>query len=138
MLTVGDGFAHFGSGRSETDYESKGHVLFTNLEFYPGDKFNMYFKCNYTMAEGSFDTREMELPDEVVAHGDYDYSIMEEYSDLDQSFYEIGVGGSYRVHSNLSVFADIVYVDFSDDEIFVYGDRSGTFYNAMLGATLHL
>jgi hypothetical protein len=107
-----------------------------NLELYPSDKTTMHVRGSYTQSQGQFSAFEMDLPDEVVGHGDYDYSIMRGYSDLDQSAYSVAVGGSYSITENVGIFADVSYADYSDDEIWVYGDQSGDWIDAMIGATL--
>ena len=90
------------------------------------------------MAEGSFDSVQMRLPDEVVPYADYDYSFINEYSDLDQSYYEVSTGGSYQVSNHVGLFADLAYTDFSDDQPYVYGDQTGNWVSALVGATITL
>ncbi len=129
---------HFGYASDMTEYETTGHVLFVNLEFYPVKNLDLHLNGNYTMAEGSFSSINMVLPHEVVHHGDYDYSEIHTYSDLDQSYFEIDAGGNVALSENLGLYANVKYMDYTDDQPYVYGDYSGDWFDFSLGATISL
>ncbi len=90
------------------------------------------------MAEGGYDSVHMDQPDPGVPYADYDYSNIHTYSDLDQSYLELKLGGEFDLNDNLGIFADADYLDFSDDELWVYGDQSGKYYYGRVGFTLAL
>jgi hypothetical protein len=92
----------------------------------------------YTVAEGSFESISMTLPDEVLEHGDYDYSQVYTYSDIDQNYYQLGLGGTYAFAQSAGLFADLTYIDFSDDQVWVYGDQSSDWYQIVVGVNMLL
>ncbi len=112
--------------------------MFVNFEFFPTQKLDFHLKGSYTIAKGSFDTVHMRLPDEVLSHGNYDYSDMNNYSDLDQSYFELDFGGTMMVTDNVGVFTNFKYMDFTDDQPYIYGDETGKYYDVSAGVNLSL
>ena len=84
------------------------------------------FGGTYTMSSGSFGTVEMELPEETVEHADYDYTTVNEYSDLEFSQFEVYAKGSRDITNNAAVYVGVGYFGLTDDQPYVYGDQTGS------------
>jgi len=67
----------------------------------------------------------MELPEEVVEVGDYDFSEVNEYSDLHFKQLEVWARGSREIARGAALYVGLGYYDFSDEEPYIYGDQSG-------------
>ena len=138
MLPVGDDttpIQHYGHANDLSTYENKGHVFFVNFDVYPTEKLKMHLKGTYTLAQGEFDSIELELPHEVVHIGDYEgYNIIHNYSDIDQTIIEFDAGMNYAVSDHVGIFGDVYYADFDDAEPWVYRDQSGHYYDVAVGA----
>jgi hypothetical protein len=100
-------------------------VVFLSGDFYPNDKWTFGAGGTFSISEAAFDPIELELPEEVVAVGDYDYSGIDEYSDLDYRQIELWAKGSREISRNASLYVGGGYFDFTDDQPYVYGDLSG-------------
>lgn len=87
---------------------------------------------DYLKSEASFDPIQMpQVPAEVtneIAAGDYDYSIVNQYSDLSYEWLTLSLGAEYKLSPQVSLTADADYHDLTDDRPYVYGVESGSFY----------
>ena len=80
-----------------------------------------------------------QVPSEVtdnIAAADYDFSYIGEYSDLDYSQVQVTLGAEYMVSSRVSVTGEASYIDLTDDQGYVYGIESGSFYVVRTGVKM--
>jgi hypothetical protein len=77
------------------------------------------------MSEAEFGALLMELPEETVEHADYDFSTVNEYSDLEYNQLELVVGGSRQITDMSSAYLKVAYFDLNDERPYTYGDLSG-------------
>lgn len=79
------------------------------------------------------------VPQEVtddIAAADYDFSSINQYSDLDYNQFNISVGAEYMLSPRVSLTADAVYSDLTDDTGYVYGVETGSFYVVRTGVKI--
>ncbi len=123
---------HYGSLFAETEYSSKSHNLQAGVFFSPERSLNFSLQGNYLKSEASFDPIQMpQAPAEVtneIAASDYDYSSVDQYSDLSYEWFTLSLGLEYKLSPQVSLTADADYYDLTDDQPYVYGAESGSFY----------
>ena len=88
-----------------------------------------------TQSEGAFDRIEVVLPGEVVAIGDYDFTSVHTYSDLDYTQTEITSRVTRAIRTGSSVWVEAAWYDLADDEPWVYGDVGGSVLVTAAGLT---
>lgn len=79
------------------------------------------------------------VPQEVtdnIAAADYDFSSINQYSDLDYTQFSVSVGAEYVLSPKVSLTADVVYSDLTDDKGYVYGVETGSFYVVRTGVKI--
>jgi predicted porin len=112
---------HYGSLFAETEYSSESHNLNGGVLFSPEKSLSFSLQGSHLKSEASFDPIQMPaVPAEVtneIAAGDYDYSLV-----------SLSLGAEYKLSPNVSFTADADYYDLTDDEAYVYGVESGSFY----------
>jgi hypothetical protein len=116
-----------------SDYTTKFNVVFFNAMLNASEKFNFFMDGAFTKSEGSyssFGVLESTIPDGT--NHDLDYSMVNEYSDLDYSLFELTYGVSFQVDTNARLYGSITYMELTDDQPYVYGDQDGNlnFYSA--------
>ncbi len=97
------------------------------------EKFQLSFNANYTESEAGFDTMYMEGNTDALVGGDYDYTMVNGFSDLEYAFYELGVKTDYQFTDILAGYTEFAYANMKDDEPFVYGDLDGSWFLAHVG-----
>ncbi len=100
----------------------------------------------YTGAEGRFDPFDLPTPNvtDETAHiypdadstADYDFSMINNYSDLDYSTWEATFGTNYQLDSSAGLYGAINVLDLADDQPYVYGDLSGSLVTYSAGMTM--
>lgn len=123
---------HYGSLFAETEYSSKSHKLQAGVLFSPERGLNFSLQGSYLKSEASFDPILMPQVDTLVtndiAASDYDYSAVNQYSDISYEWFTLSLGLEYKLSPQVSLTADANYYDLTDDEPFVYEAESGSFY----------
>ena len=117
---------HYGSATDLVDYTTEITSVYLNADLHPTEKCMLALGGTYTMSNGSFGTVEMELPEETVEHADYDYTTVNEYSDLEYSQFEVYAKGSREITDNASLYLGVGYFGLTDDQPYVYGDQTGS------------
>ena len=114
-----------------SDYTTEYNVVFFNATLNASEQFRFYMDGAYTKSEDSFTSLGVLEADDTVANQDLDYSLMNEYSDLDYSLFELTYGVSFQVDTNARLYSSVTYMDLTDDQPYVYGDQDGsvTFYS---------
>ncbi len=80
-----------------------------------------------------------DVPQEVtdnIAAADYDFSSMDQYSDLAYKQFNVSVGAEYAISPRVSLTADAAYIDLTDDKGYVYGIESGSIYVVRTGVKI--
>ncbi len=115
-----------------SDYTSEFNVVFFNAILNASEKFNFYMDGAYTKSEGSFTSFGVLEADETVPNQDLDYSMVNEYSDLDFALFELTYGVSFQVDTDARLYTSVTYMDLTDNQPYVYGDQDGsiTYYSA--------
>jgi hypothetical protein len=104
------------------------------------DRLNLSLDGNYIDSKGSLKMGEMpEVPQEVtdnIAPADYDFSSINQYSDLAYTQFNVSMGAEYMLSSRVSLTADATYFDLTDDKGYVYGNESGSIYVIRTGVKI--
>jgi hypothetical protein len=119
-------YEHFGSATDVVDYETEITAFHLTGEIRPDDRWTLSLGATVTLSEASFAAPEVELPDETVAIGDYDFSGIPDYSDLDLREITLSSRVSRRFSESASAFVGGGWYDLVDDAPYTYGDMSGT------------
>ena len=85
--------------------------------------------------------RMQEVPTEVtdnIAPADYDYSSINQYSDLDYTQFNIWAQAEYVLSPRVSLTLEGAYIDLTDDKGYVYGIESGSLYIIRSGLKIGL
>lgn len=87
------------------------------------------------MSEAAFNNIQMPLnnPEVVEAHedisaADYDYSKINNYSDLSYDYLNLNVTMKYKISESLAYKLGLDYHSLTDNKTYVYGDETGAFY----------
>jgi len=111
-----------------------------SILFLASDRLNLNLSGNYIDSKGTLKMGEMpQVPQEVtgnIAAADYDFSSINQYSDLAYAQFDVSVGAEYALSSRVSLTADATYIDLTDDQGYVYGIESGSFYVVRSGVKI--
>ena len=123
-----------------TDYNNTAQIVSGGISFYPQPEFTLNLQGNFTMSTAEFDpvvmpTVSQEIHDEIH-NGNWDYSGIYEYSNLDYQQFDITLSGSYQINPRMSFDAGVSYYDLTDNEGYVYGNESGSLYIVRAGVTI--
>lgn len=133
---------HWGSLYAETDYTSEAQILSANVLFQATPDLGLTLGGTFTHSEAAFDPIEMpetalrDEAEDIVHSSDYDYSTTYEYSDLDYDFFNVRLGAVYRLTPSFDLTFDVDYYDLTDNQGYVYGVESGSFYVVRTGFRL--
>ncbi|MCK9995224.1 MAG: hypothetical protein KAH56_02970 [Candidatus Krumholzibacteria bacterium] len=122
-------------------------MFFLNVNLTATDKLNFFLEGVYSMSTGSFssftgltpegiDPSFPISPDNPSSVADYDFSSINEYSDLDYSQLEGTLGLNYKLDKRATVYGSVNLMDLQDDQIYVYGDLSGMLVTYAAGMTV--
>ncbi|HDL01031.1 MAG TPA: hypothetical protein ENH23_02225 [candidate division Zixibacteria bacterium] len=124
-----------------TDYESKVHNLFASMSYAASAKLNLFGTVTWNKAESALD--KVQMPDlaaisaqtggDLVDNMDYDFTNLNSYSDLDYTLLKLNGGLSYKVSPTVTFTLDGEYADLTDDQGYVFGNESGSFYMVRSG-----
>jgi predicted porin len=96
------------------------------------EKLNLTLDGNLIDSKGSLKMGRMtEVPQEVtdnIAAADYDFSSINQYSDLAYTQFNVSVGAEYMLSPRVSFTVDAAYYDLTDDKGYVYGIETGSLY----------
>jgi len=82
---------------------------------------------DYTKSTGGFDSFGVLQPvDGEMDNADLDYSMIDQYSDLDYQMIELTYGVNFRVGRRSQLYGSITYLDLIDNQPYVYGDLDGS------------
>jgi len=119
------------------DYTSEYNVWYASADLQASDRFHFLFDMNYTKSTGSFESIGVLQPvDGAPANADLDYSMINQYSDLDYQQIELTYGVNFRVGRASRLYGSITYLDLIDDQPYVYGDLDGSLTIVSTGMTV--
>jgi hypothetical protein len=125
---------------ARSEYESEAILFSGSVLFLATDRLNLSLKGNYVDSKGSLKMGEMPQVPQVVsdniAAADYDFSSINQYSDLAYAQFDVSVGAEYALSSRVSLTADATYIDLTDDQGYVYGIESGSLYVVRTGVKI--
>lgn len=123
---------HYGSFFAETEYQNEAVSFSAGILFLASEKLNLTLDGNLIDSKGSLKMGRMtEVPQEVtdnIAAADYDFSSINQYSDLTYTQFNVSVGAEYMLSPRISLTADAAYYDLTDDQGYVYGIQTGSLY----------
>jgi hypothetical protein len=99
--------------------------VFLQSAFYPTDRWELSLDGVYTVSKGEYESVTLELPEETVPIGDYDFSQVHTYSRLDFDQFEIHGRGDYTFTSKASLYVGVSFFELLDQAPYVYGDQDG-------------
>lgn len=94
----------------------------------------MNLNGTFSHSEAAFDPIDMPVTperlaaEELIHAAQYDYSVVSTYSDLDYDYLNLRIGAEYSFSSAFGFTFDIDYYDLSDNQGYIYGVESGSFY----------
>jgi hypothetical protein len=140
-VTGGDGGPkHFGTLLAITDFSSEAHVLSAGVSFQPAAHWRFHAQGNVLKTTAEYDPPEMPSVSEEVLEaieaGDYDFSGIWEYSNLDYEQLDLSVHGSYQVSPRVRFELGATYRDLTDNTGYVYGVESGSLWIVRGGVNL--
>jgi hypothetical protein len=123
-----------------TEYNNTAQIVSGGISFHPQPALSLSLHGDYVMSSAEFDPVIMPtVSDDIYANipfGDYDYSGIHEYSNLDYEQLNIALDGSYQFSPRMSFNAGISYYDLTDNEGYVYGVESGSLFVVRAGVTI--
>ena len=104
------------------------------------EKINLTLDGNYIDSKGTLTMGRMtEVPQEVtdnIAAADYDFSSINQYSDLAYTQLGVSAGAEYALSPRISLTADAAYYDLTDDKGYVYGIETGSLFVIRTGVRI--
>lgn len=119
---------------------TKNQVFFLNTNITMSPKVDLFIEGAYVLSEASFDPFDITVPliedpdnpGEFIEpefanyEGDFDFSTINEYSDLDYAQLEATVGLKYKMNGRSSLYGSVNIMDLRDDQQYVYGALTST------------
>jgi hypothetical protein len=122
-----------------SEYSTDTNVFFVNANLTATDNLSFYLEGVYTAAKASFDPFDMPLPEDIpeesnispdhpggTSKGAYDFTVISDYSDLDYTQLEGTFGVNYKLDEHASLYGSVNLMDLQDDQVYVYGDLTGS------------
>ncbi|MBD3234434.1 MAG: hypothetical protein GF315_11980 [candidate division Zixibacteria bacterium] len=133
---------HYGSLMGEMDYKTVVNSFSAGFTFLGIKRTVFTVSGNMVMGEAEFDPVNMpEVSDEAeqeLEAANFDYSEVNTYSDLSYNRLDLTLGADYSIDDETTFSAELIYINFADDEVYVYGDQTGSLYVIRAGVTFGL
>jgi len=125
------------------DYKNKVHNVYLTANLMVNPKFNIFSSVGYNKAQGALD--QVNMPDiqnrlynttiggPDLQNNDFTFTQMNTYSDLDYELINISLGFEYRILPKVTYTADGNYINLNDNQSYVFGDQSGSFFMVRSG-----
>jgi hypothetical protein len=137
----------YDSTRTESDYTTDTNVFFLNLNWDASPKWAFFLESVYSLSKGSYaawgDLTPTDIPadapispDNPASTASYDFSMVNEYSDLDYQQLEGTLGINYKLDKNAKVYGSVNLMDLQDSQAYVYGDLTGAIVTYAAGMTV--
>ncbi len=125
-------------------------MFFLNLNLTATEKIDFFVEGVYSLSEGSFDSfgdlspASGEIPDDIrispdyplSSKGAYDFSVISGYSDLDYTQLDGTVGVNYKLDKTATLYGSVNLLDLQDDQMYVYGDLTGSIITYAAGMSM--
>ena len=122
-------------------------MFFLNLNWDAAAKWTVFLESVYSLSKGSFsawgDVTPTGVPEDANispenpdSTADYDFSTVNEYSDLDYKQLEGTLGVNYKLDKRATVYGSVNLMDLKDDQEYVYGDLTGMIVTYAAGMTV--
>jgi outer membrane autotransporter protein len=115
------------------------HVFLVSLGLKPSEEFQLKCDLTYTMNEGAFDAFTLSGIDPqavstLVASGNwsYDFSGVEDLSNVDTNTWNINVGADYQFTEEMSLYSTFTYAKWEDED-YIFRDDTGDYMIGSLG-----
>ncbi|MCK4572738.1 MAG: hypothetical protein KAU36_00130 [candidate division Zixibacteria bacterium] len=124
------------------DYENKVHNIYFTANFNPTQMVRLFGTVTFNKAQGAL--QEVLMPDpEARLEGDledqdFDFENAPSYSDLDYKLLKFSLGVEYKLTPTVTLTADGDYADLTDNEGYIYGIESGSYFMIRTGVKLDL
>ena len=133
-----DTLQHFGSAFSTVDYKTKAHSIYVMASYFPTEKLQTMGTVVYNKSTGAYDPVESpeveHLLDGHLHHMDYHFDEVHKYSELDYAMYQFSLGLEYRVADSWWLSLNGDYAKLEDNNGYVYGPETGSYYLVRTGA----
>ncbi|MCK4384885.1 MAG: hypothetical protein KAW52_01350, partial [candidate division Zixibacteria bacterium] len=117
---------------AETEYKNEAVSFSAGILFLASEKVSLTLDGNFIDSKGSLKMGRMtEVPEEVIDSikaADYDFSSINQYSDLAYTQFNVSIGAEYMFSPRVSFTLDGAYYDLTDDKGYVYGIETGSLY----------
>jgi hypothetical protein len=115
-----------------TDYSSDAHVASLGFTFQPAPQWRFHAQGNVLKTTAEFDPPEMpevsEEAHEAIESGNWDYTGIVAYSNLDFEQFDLTAGGTYQLSPRVRLQLEATYRDLTDNAGYVYGIESGSLW----------
>ncbi len=122
-------------------------MFFLNANVTASEKVTFFLEGVYSLSKGSFsawgDVTPTDVPadanispDNPASTATYDFSTVNEYSDLDYKQLEGTLGVNYKLDKRATVYGSVNLMDLKDDQEYVYGDLTGMIVTYAAGMTV--
>ena len=122
-------------------------MFFLNLNWDAAAKWTVFLESVYSLSKGSFsawgDVTPTGVPEDANispenpdSTADYDFSTVNEYSDLDYTQLSGTLGVNYKLDKRATVYGSVNLLDLKDDQEYVYGDLTGAIITYAAGMTV--
>lgn len=133
---------HYGSLYTMADYTNKVHNIYLTANYTPNKDMRLFGSMTFNKAEGSLE--QVMMPDiearldGALENQDFDFSNMHTYSDLDYKLLKFSLGFEYKIAPTVTFTADGDYADLTDNQSWVYGNESGSYFMIRSGVRFDL
>ncbi len=128
------------------DYETNAHTVYFNGSYQATPKLMLNGLVTYNMSEGGLE--EVVMPDvsdrlvngagaPELIHQDFTFTEMHDYSNLDYEILRLSAGLEYQLTPMITLTVDGDFADLKDNQSYVYGDESGSYYMIRSGVWLN-
>ena len=122
-------------------------MFFLNFNWDASAKWSFFLESVYSLSKGSFSawgdvTPTGTRPDDNISPenpnstADYDFSTVNEYSDLDYAQLEGTLGVNYKLAKRSTIYGSVNMMDLQDSQEYVYGDLTGAIITYAAGMTV--
>ena len=122
-------------------------MFFLNLNWDATEKWAFFLESVYSLSKGSFSAwgdvtpegidEDFNIsPENPASTANYDFSTVNEYSDLDYTQLEGTLGVNYKLDKRAKVYGSVNLMDLQDDQEYVYGDLTGMIVTYAAGMTV--
>ena len=133
---------HYGTAYAMTDYTSKSTNIYFAAQLMPTEKLSFHGSFDFNISEAALD--EVQIPDSAAlvsigvpagwfASHSYDYSETNTYSDFDYELLKLNFGLEYLLSPGVTFTADVDFADLKDNQGYVYGNETGSFFMVRSG-----